>query len=88
MQVILIECQCPEDVSRERVNNRKFPLQPFDPQAHDRIRALYEPIGQDELDNNSHISFLTYDTHLNVVNPLRIREAHQQDVQRIMNAII
>jgi len=76
--VLLIECQCPEEVAKERVMARpqkdELHCPPTDPAVYDRLAAIWEETEQDfDGNRNKHVSWIRYDSENSTVETKLVR---------------
>lgn len=80
LNAVLIECICDEKTAKARISSRvsrdDLHSAGNDPAIYDKYVKMAEPITQDEILQNPDFSFMTYDSGINQVKRIAIREQH------------
>lgn len=91
LQAVLIRCECSEVLAKNRIQLRPrekgYPYPPDDPKSYDKKKTFDEPIHGEEIDRNTNISFLIFDTEKNVLRVLAERENHGNVLATLKGAL-
>lgn len=86
LQVALIRCECSEQVSKQRMQDRG--KEPSHTGAYDRIKKADEPISEAEIAANPNISFLIFNTEESQIQPLSAREQHAVAIDNLVKILL
>jgi len=84
-QVLIIECVCPEEITKARIV-RRSPPHNNNPESYDRVKSNWEEITLDYQFNtslNDFVSYIRYDTHRSLPLQVQVTNALREFTERV-----